>query len=861
MTKSDPSRQELQESEERYKKLINSLPHGLSIVQHNEIVFVNKAALEMFGYDDYEELVGKKGTFPLFREEKEDIYEKCLKLLNDEIQGPLHYKTLAVRKDGTVFEVETYVSKIIYKGWRALQVVNMDISDKVEAEKNYQRILDSIADPLNVINEDLELVYANEPLKDWIENLGLNEDFIGKKINKVFPFLKDKTIDEYKKVFNNGETLVSNEFVEIEDRTFYTETRKIPIVEHNEVSQVLTIIRDFTERRQYEEKLKASEEKYRHLFENSPYFILLIDETLKIIDCNKKTEEIIGYPKEDLIGKSLLEIPFLSPEKEGIFKKRAQKILNGVSLDPRELRIRKKSGELIWIKSKPSLMTMRGKKYIHLIGQDITKSKKRKRKLKINQFAIDHTSIEVFWINQKGEFEYVNKAACENLGYTYEELTDMSVPDIDPVHNLQKYNETWDQMKKKGTYTFETKHKSQNGRIYPVRVSINYLNYKGKELSIAFAIDLTEQKKTKENLKASEEKYRLLFRNSPYSIFLINMEGKIVDCNPATVDLFGFSKEEIIGSSHRELAIHPEKNVNTFIKRFVKLIKGESVEPIETQLYTKNKELIWVHIRSSLIKIDKDIYIQTIIQNIDKRKRAESELKKLNKIKSELLKRTSHELKTPLVSIKGFTNLLTEFYSQEFNEDIMSYIGEIKNACNRLEDLIKDILQTSKLKSGDKVIQKSEINLTKLIKDTVDQLKGFIKLRKHQIKMDLEQDINVKCEKEKIADLISNLLSNAIKYTPPKGLIKISSKLEDDYVVISIQDSGIGLNESEKESIFTQFGKIERYGQGFDVISEGSGLGLYISKKIIELHNGRIWVESDGRNKGSTFYFSLPRME
>jgi len=736
MTKSDPSRQELKESEERYKKLINSLPHGLSIVQHNEIVFVNKAALEMFGYDDYDELVGKKGTFPLFKQEKEEIYKKCLKLLNDEIQGPLHYKTLAVRKDGTVFHIEAYVSKIIYKGWRALQVINMDLSDKLE-----------------------------------------------------------------------------------------------------------------------------SEEKYQHLFENSPYFIILLNETLKIIDCNKKTEEIIGYSKDELIGKNILDLAVILSEKQELFKKRAKKLLNGESLKPREFQIRKKNGELIWIKSKTSLMTIRNKTFVHLIGQDITKSKKRKRKLKINQFAIDHTSIEVFWINPKGEFEYVNKAACENLGYTYEELTNMSVPDIDPVHHLLIYNQMWDKMKKKGTYTFETKHKSKDGRIYPVRVSINYLNYHGKELNIAFAIDLTEQKKAKEKLKTSEEKYRSLFRNSPYSIFLINMEGKIIDCNQATVELFGFSKEEIIGSSHRELAIHPQENINTFIKRFVKLIQGESIEPIETQLYAKNKKLIWVHIRSSLIKIDQDYYIQSIIENIDKRKRAERELKKLNKIKSELLKRTSHELKTPLVSIKGFTNLLTQFYSHEFNEDILSYLGEIENACNRLEDLIKDILQTSKLKSGDKAIQKSDVNLPKLIRETVDHLKGFIKLRNHQLKVDLDQNLNVKCEREKITDLISNLLSNAIKYTPPNGLIEINSKLEDDYVVISIQDSGIGLTESEKEAIFTQFGKIERYGQGFDVVSEGSGLGLYISKKIIELHNGRIWVESDGRNKGSTFYFSLPRME
>ncbi len=158
-------------------------------------------------------------------------------------------------------------------------------------------------------------------------------------------------------------------------------------------------------------------------------------------------------------------------------------------------------------------------------------------------------------------------------------------------------------------------------------------------------------------------------------------------------------------------------------------------------------------------------------------------------------------------------------------------------------------------------IEKSEVNLSAVIKTSVSHLKGLIKIRNHTLKLDLHSDIRVLCEKKNISDVISNLVSNAIKYTPPNGLITIKSELNDDLIIISIHDSGIGLTENEISKIFTQFGKIERYGQGFDILSEGSGLGLYISKKIIELHNGKIWVESNGRNKGSTFYFSLPRAD
>jgi signal transduction histidine kinase len=113
-------------------------------------------------------------------------------------------------------------------------------------------------------------------------------------------------------------------------------------------------------------------------------------------------------------------------------------------------------------------------------------------------------------------------------------------------------------------------------------------------------------------------------------------------------------------------------------------------------------------------------------------------------------------------------------------------------------------------------------------------------------------------EKEKIYEVLKNLLSNAIKYTPEYGEITIKSERTDNSYLISIEDTGIGFTEEEKEHVFTRFGKIERYGQGFDLGIDGTGLGLYISKKVIELHGGDIWMESKGRNKGSTFHFTIP---
>ena len=167
-------------------------------------------------------------------------------------------------------------------------------------------------------------------------------------------------------------------------------------------------------------------------------------------------------------------------------------------------------------------------------------------------------------------------------------------------------------------------------------------------------------------------------------------------------------------------------------------------------------------------------------------------------------------------------------------------------------------VKSSKLESGQIELRTIIDNLTFLIKFTAKELEGLAKSRKQDIFLNIQEDLITKFGKERIHEVIGNLLTNAIKYTPPYGTIEITSEIRDKFFVISVKDNGIGFTEEEKKNIFKQFGKIERYGRGSYISTEGTGLGLYICKKLIELHGGEIWMESEGRYKGSTFYFSLP---
>ena len=235
-----------------------------------------------------------------------------------------------------------------------------------------------------------------------------------------------------------------------------------------------------------------------------------------------------------------------------------------------------------------------------------------------------------------------------------------------------------------------------------------------------------------------------------------------------------------------------------------------------------------------------------------------TESKEIDEIKSNLLTRFSHEFKTPLISIKGFADFLLMGYKSNLDEKIISFLKRIKEGSNRLEALINSFIESSQLEKTLIRVKLKQEDVSDLVQDVFHELEGFIGMRKHTIIMSLDEKLITTIDKERIYTVISHILINAIDYTPQGGKISIKSSIDKNFLTISVKDNGIGLTEEEKKCLFKPFGKIERYGKGWDIIEGGIGMGLYISKEIIELHGGKIWVESEGRCKGSEFHFSLP---
>jgi len=250
-----------------------------------------------------------------------------------------------------------------------------------------------------------------------------------------------------------------------------------------------------------------------------------------------------------------------------------------------------------------------------------------------------------------------------------------------------------------------------------------------------------------------------------------------------------------------------------------------------------------------------------VISNIRLEKKVAEQyeqLKEVDQFRSDLVRRTTHELKTPLISLYSSSQYLLDTYKGEISEDILKFLKIINRGGKRLKLLTENLLDAYNLEIKGFNLEKERINIVKSIRDCANDLIFSLEERDLYLKEDLEEEFYIEVDKARIEQVILNLLSNAIKNTPPKGIIYIKMEHTKDFVEIIIKDTGIGLTSEEKERLFTKFGKIERKDIDAELDTEGSGLGLYISKEIIEMHDGEIIIESEGRKKGSTFKIRLP---
>ncbi len=838
-------------------------------------VFFHGAIEKITGYKESEFLDGSIRWDSIIHPKDRDRVNNIVKEFNNSNRTSNSKEYRIIRKDGDIRWVLTRYRKFYdeINKKNGTRGIIFDITERKAAERQlkesegkYRMLYDKAPFGIALFNLEGVIVDCNrelETITGYTSEELLNRNFLDFSLY-VQP--EDQNYQERKELLDRGISPLDREvqLFKKDGNQFWAKTQ-INRIQLSDGMYIQAIIQDITEKKVAEEKLKESEENYRFLVENAQEGIWTIDTNAKTTYTNERMAEMLGYTVDEMLGKQLFD--FMDEQSVTHAKQQLELRRQGVKQTYLRDFIRKDGNNITTSLETAPILNKEGK-YLGAIACviDITEHKKAEEKLKESEEkfrTITEQSLTGIAILQDDIFKYMNQQFAEIYAYSVEELTSKPNQYVKITHPDDR-DFVIDQATKKQKgigdviQQYQFRGLKKTGETIWIEILSKTITYNGKLADLLSIIDITERKDFEEKLRESEEKFRNIAEQTFLGIMIVQEDGPVKYVNQGMADMYGYSIEEALSWNPFDVTkvIAPE-SLKTVMK-YRKSIKDGNPAHFPMLGMKKSGEKFWVDHISKIISYNGKRAELISQVDINDRMNLQQELIKLNNLKSELLRRTSHELKTPLVSIKGFTQLILSKYGAAMNQDMMSMLLLIKDGCTRLQNLIQDILEVSKLESGKSRLNKTTENLAFLIRYTVNSLQPQLTFRGQTLTLNIHENLTTKFEKEKLYEVLANLLSNAIKYTPQKGKIEVKTEIEGDFFKVSVKDNGIGITPEEKEQIFQQFGKIERFGQGHDVISEGSGLGLYICKKIIELHAGKIWVESEGRNKGSTFYFTIP---
>ncbi len=381
-----------------------------------------------------------------------------------------------------------------------------------------------------------------------------------------------------------------------------------------------------------------------------------------------------------------------------------------------------------------------------------------------------------------------------------------------------------------------------------------------------------------------KERWRLIFHNVDDGILLISQDKKIIEANPKAREILGtkkkslsgqdlFSLFKIINSDVSTEAISSIRNINKFqrvdeialTKKIDSFFKtGKNIRPKEYYIETKNGKF-WIEIsmNTALRRWGESVFGVVHIRNVTKRKELEQD-------KNEFMSMVSHELRTPLSAMNGFLSMILNNDYGSLNERQIKSLSRIAESNERMVNLVEDILDVSRIELGKYNLNKEAVNIADLIYNVIQDLNTKIKSKKIEVKLSSQNrninlkkntrlsknntDIYVLADRDRMIQIMQNLIDNAIKYTLEKGNIGIHLTTGEKFVEIKVLDNGVGISPEDQAKLFKRFSRIHN---PLSIQAGGTGLGLYITKKLITAHGGQIDVKSTPQ-KGTIFTVKMP---
>ena len=844
----------------------NSMDAILLTGHEGQLIAVNQAACSLFGYSE-EELIqlGKTGI--------EDASDPRLSAIwtGRELKGKARCDVMFIRKDQTRFEAE--ISTSTFKNMQGLEVGSIIIRDLTVRKimKNDIRFQAHLLHHVGhaIIATDLQsnVTYWNreaERIYGWS-----SAEAMGKSIITLTPAETSREqAAELMKKLSRGDTWSGAFLVKRKDgRNFLAYVTNSPLLDpKGQLIGIVGVSSDITERRQAEETLHTLSSAVEQTIDT----IIITDREGTIEYVNHAFEAMTGYSSEEVVGKTprILKSGIKGPQH---YQAIWETILSG-KVFRGEFVNKKKTGQLFYELTTISPIFDKNGIITHFVatGVDIFNHKQTEEALHeseklylslfdnmLNGFAYCQMIFE-----QDSPQDFVLIAVNES----FEKLTGLKdvigkkaselIPgfrESDPV-----LLETYGRVALTGQpETFEI-------YIESLKMWFSMSVYSPRKNYFVAVFDvISERKNAEEVLRQSEAKFRHLINSLPDSVLVVDTEGRIVYCNQIAMKTFKYTYDEMLDLMIEALiptkfrTHHPDLR-NEYIARPNGRLMGEGKEIFAQR---KDESEFPAEMMLEPVEINNNLFTLAIVRDITERKQAEKELitakekaEESDRLKSAFLANMSHEVRTPLNSIIGFSELLADPDYEEVQKN--EFIHLIAANGNQLLTIISDIMDISKIESGEMKIYSTQLDALKFISRIKEQFSFQAEAKNLELKLslpDTEKEIIIYADADRLHQILNNLIINAIKFTA-KGSIEIGYQLWGNMIEFYVRDTGIGIPEEYQDKIFDRFRQVE------DASSRtygGNGLGLAISKNLVELMGGKIWVESEP-GKGSTIYFTIP---
>ncbi len=737
--------------------------------------------------------------------------------------------------------------------------------DQLEkSERRFRNIVKQAPLGISIMRGPQHIVeMANESYLQIIDKK--ENEFIGKPLFESLPEVEETIAPLLTEVLNTGEPFYGTEFPITINRNGQQELTYFNFVYHplreedDSISGIIVVASEITSLVKAKHTLAESEKQFRNLVMQSPTpMAIFMGENHVIELANIQMIQKIWRKKEsEVLGKRILDVfPELKTQKypqllrEVYTSGKAHREDESVAYIEGNDGMKKFYLDFEYAPLFEREGTISG---IIITVNDVTEKVEARHNAEDAgerlRLAVEATELATWDLDLQTEQLISSPRLAEIFGHnktdeiTFGSLRKQVHPD--DIHDVVE--KSFEKALRTGLYKYEARILKPGNKICWIRTQGKLVFDKEKKpvKLIGTLRDITEEKQHEQELLESEQKFRLLADSMPQHIWTADTEGHLNYFNKSVFEFSGLTAEQLDKDGWTEI-VHPDDREEN-IKAWMNSVTTGKDFLFEHRFRRYDGEYRWqlsraIPQRDARGNIQMWVGTSTDVQ----------QLKEMDQQKDLFISIASHELKTPITSIKGYAQVLQLMYKNSEDAVLTKSLDSIDKQVEKLTHLISDLLNLSKIKSGKFLLNKEHFQMNGLIEDVIDEIRHINP--EYNIILSQLAATMICADRERISQVLINFLSNAIKYSPNSKEIKINSVIENNNIVVSVEDCGIGINKNDQQKIFERFyrveGKSEKTFPGF-------GIGLFISSEIIHRHNGEIGIKSEP-GKGSIFYFSLP---